>query len=103
MGKAIEFMESLRETHDQTRQQLELSANKYKSHADCKRDEMIFEPGELVWVVLTMDRMLAHAYNKIRARKIGPIEVLERINNNAYRLRLPSHIKTAYVFNVKYL
>ena len=31
------------------------------------------------------------------------VEVLEKINPNAYRLRLPSHIHTADVFNVKHL
>lgn len=57
----------------------------------------------MVWVVLTKDRMPAHAYNKLRSRKIGPVEVLERINDNAYRLRLPPHVKIVDVFNIKYL
>lgn len=44
-----------------------------------------------------------HEYNKLRSRKLGPLKVLERINDNAYRVELPDHIKTANVFNVKYL
>ena len=44
-----------------------------------------------------------HAYNKLKAKKIGPLEVLERINDNTYRLQLPSNITTSDVFNVKYL
>lgn len=47
--------------------------------------------------------MPARAYNKLKAKKIGSLEVLERINDNAYRLRLPSDISTSDVFNVKYL
>ena len=35
--------------------------------------------------------------------KIGPVEIVEKINSNAYRLKLPSHIRTADVFNVKHL
>lgn len=46
--------------------------------------------------------MLAHAYNKINA-KIGPLEILEHINYDANRLRLPSEITKSDVFNVKYL
>ncbi|PKI35976.1 hypothetical protein CRG98_043633 [Punica granatum] len=49
------------------------------------------------------DRYPAGEYNKLSARKIGPVEVLEKINSNAYRLKLPSHIRTADVFNVKHL
>ena len=39
----------------------------------------------------------------MKARKIGPVEILKKINDNAYRLRLPDHIHTTDVFNVKHL
>ena len=42
-------------------------------------------------------------YNKLSAKKIGPVEIIEKINPNAYRLKLPTHIRTADVFNVKHL
>ena len=42
-------------------------------------------------------------YNKLAARKIGHLEILEKINPNAYRLKLPSHMRTSDVFNVKHL
>lgn len=102
-GKASEFVSSLQETHKLVAKNLESSAQKYKARADLRRCELIFSPGDLVWVVLTKDRLPAHEYNKLRSRKIGPVRVLERINENAYRLELPDHIKTANVFNVKYL
>ena len=56
-----------------------------------------------MWIVLTNDRFPIGEYNKLAARKIGPIESIEKINLNAYRLKLPSHIKTFDVFNVKHL
>ena len=31
------------------------------------------------------------------------MEIIEKINPNAYRLKLPSHIRTTDVFNVKQL
>ncbi|KAK9083322.1 hypothetical protein Scep_029793 [Stephania cephalantha] len=64
---------------------------------------MEFEVGDFVWTVLTKDRFFVGDYNKLSTRKIGPVEVLEKINPNAYRLKLPSHIRTADVFNVKHL
>ena len=58
---------------------------------------------DYVWAVLTIDRFSASDYNKLSAKKIGPVEIIEKINPNAYRLKLPSHICIADVFNVKHL
>ena len=102
-GGAEEFVEQLVETHTQAHDNLQTSVAKYKAAADTHRRRLLFEVGDLVWAVLTRDRMPAHAYNKLKAKKIGPLEVLERINDNAYRLRLPSDITTSDVFNIKYL
>ena len=102
-GGAEAFMEKVIETHEQTTSNLETSTQKYKAAADTHRRRLVFEVGDLVWAVLTRDRMPAHSYNKLKAKKIGPLEVLERINDNAYRLQLPADITTSDVFNVKYL
>ena len=42
-------------------------------------------------------------YNKLSAKQIGPVEVIKKINLNAYRLKLPSHIRITNIFNVKHL
>ncbi|GJX62808.1 putative reverse transcriptase domain-containing protein [Tanacetum coccineum] len=42
-------------------------------------------------------------YNKLSAKKIGPLEIVEKINSNAYRLKLLSYIRCFDVFNVKHL
>ncbi|KAG2269450.1 hypothetical protein Bca52824_064005 [Brassica carinata] len=102
-GGAEAFMEKVLETHEQTTSNLETSTQKYKAAADTHRRRLVFEVGDLVWAVLTRDRMHAHSYNKLKAKKTGPLEVLERINDNAYRLQLPADITTSDVFNVKYL
>ena len=56
-----------------------------------------------MWAVLTKDRFLVSEYNKLSAKKIGTMEIVEKINSNAYRLKMPCHIRTADVFNVKHL
>ncbi|KAH9681967.1 Endonuclease [Citrus sinensis] len=71
--------------------------------SDKKRRALEFQVGDLVWAILTKDKFLVGEYNKLSARKIGPLEIIEKINPNAYRLKLPSHIRTADVFNVKHL
>ena len=102
-GKAEDFVANLQHIHSTTHQALIQSNAKYKEAADRKRRLVEFEVGDFVWAVLTKDRFSASEYNKLSARKIGPVEIIEKINPNAYRLKLPNHIRTADVFNVKHL
>jgi hypothetical protein len=52
---------------------------------------------------LTKDRFPVGEYNKLATRKVGLVQIIAKINPNAYQLKLPSHIKTSDVFNVKHL
>lgn len=102
-GEAVDFVTSLQQVHQQAHTNLDATTSKYKAAVDVKRREVIFQPEDLVWVVMTKDRFPSHAYNKLKSSKIGPVEVVARINNNAYRVRLPPHLNTSDVFNVKHL
>ncbi|KAL4180938.1 hypothetical protein AMTRI_Chr12g268600 [Amborella trichopoda] len=49
---------------------------------------------------------IAHAgnlYNKINNWKLGPCKILKKINDTAYKLKLPIHMRTSDVFNVMHL
>ncbi|PWA51989.1 reverse transcriptase domain-containing protein [Artemisia annua] len=50
-----------------------------------------------------VDRFSVGEYNNLSAKMIGPVEIVEKLNSNAYRLKLPSHIRCSDVFNVKHL
>ena len=93
----------MQEIHRQVHDNLVQSIAKYKLQADKKRSHVEFEVGDLVWAVLTKDHFSVGDYNKLSVKKIGPIEIIEKINSIAYRLKLPSHILTSDVFNVKHL
>ncbi|GJZ59325.1 putative reverse transcriptase domain-containing protein [Tanacetum coccineum] len=101
--KVQDFVEGLREVHKVVRDNLVRANSKYKQDADQKRRHVDFEAGDFVWAVLTKDRFPVGEYNKLSAKKIGPLEIVEKINSNAYRLKLPSHIRCSDVFNVKHL
>jgi hypothetical protein len=101
--KAEDFVTQLQDIHNLTRQNLLESIAKFKHDADRKRRLVNYEVGDFVWAVLTKDRFPIGEYNKLSARKIGPVDIIEKINSNAYRLKLPSHLRTADVFNVKHL
>ncbi|KAH9663456.1 Endonuclease [Citrus sinensis] len=102
-GKAEDFIKQLQKIHETTQESLKQTTKGYKIMADKKRRALEFQVGDFVWVILTKDRFSVGEYNKLSARKIGPLEIIEKINPNAYRLKLPSHIRTADVFNVKHL
>ena len=102
-GEALDFVSGIQDIHQMATNNLTTSVSKYKAAADRKRRELIFAPGDSVWVVLTKDRLPAGEYNKLKSRKTDPVEVIEMINPNAYRVRLPPTLRTSDVFNVKHL
>ena len=102
-GRVCDFVEDFAAIHEQVCSNLETATAKYKSAVDIHHRDVQFEVGDLIWAVLTKERFKPGTYNKIKSRKIGPLEIVEKINNNAYRLKLLPHMKTADVFNVKHL
>ena len=50
---------------------------------------MVFNIGNLVWLHLRKDRFPNGRKTKLRLRGDGPFMVLERYNNNAYKIDLP--------------
>ncbi|GJR03706.1 putative CCCH-type zinc finger family protein [Tanacetum coccineum] len=101
--KVQDFVKGLREVHKFVRDKLVRANSKYKQDVDQKRRHVDFEDGDFVWAILTKDRFLVGEYNKLSAKKIRQLEIVEKINSNAYRLKLPSHIRCYDVFNVKHL
>nr|GEW18453.1 putative reverse transcriptase domain-containing protein [Tanacetum cinerariifolium] len=98
-----DFVAGLHDVHKVVRDNLVRANSKYKQDVDQKRRHVDFEVGDFVWAVLTKDRFPVGEYNKLSAKKIGLLEIVEKMNSNAYRLKLPSHIRCSDVFNVKHL
>ncbi|XP_026380121.1 uncharacterized protein LOC113274914 [Papaver somniferum] len=96
-------MSPFEQVHKLAEEQLLRANERYKEAADKKRRVVEFEVGDFVWEILTKDRFPVGEYNKLKARKIGSLEIVAKINSNAYKLKLPSHIRTSDVFNVKHL
>ncbi|KAL6587963.1 hypothetical protein OROMI_000941 [Orobanche minor] len=102
-SRATSYWDELMKIHGTTRARLESSNASYKRYADEKHRHVEFEVGDLVWAVLTKDHFPAHEYNKLASQKIGPVEIMAKINLNAYRIHLPAGLRTSNVFNVKHL
>lgn len=95
-------MEELQQIHKKTYDHLVTSWHKYEVAADKKRRHVEFEVGDLVWafwpksVLKLMSTFLA-------APKIGPLEILEKINPSLYCLQLLANLRMSDLFNVKHL
>ncbi|RVW12720.1 hypothetical protein CK203_111448 [Vitis vinifera] len=53
-------------------------------------DKFLFEPGDWVWRSYEKKKFPTRRRSKLYPRGDGPFQVLERINDNAYKLDLPS-------------
>ncbi|OMO52725.1 Integrase, catalytic core [Corchorus capsularis] len=90
----------VRELHARVRAQIEKKTQHYMKNANKGRKEVIFEPGDWVWLHLRKERFPEKRKSKLLPRGDGPF-VLERINNNAYKLDLPSEYgNVSATFNV---
>jgi len=49
---------------------------------------MVFQPGDLVWIHLRDERFPLKRKNKLMPRAEGLFKVLEKVNDNAYKVYL---------------
>ena len=64
------------------------------------RHKQVFDPGDWVWLHMRKERFPAQRRSKLLPRGDGPFQVLERINDKAYRLDLPGEYTVSATFNV---
>jgi hypothetical protein len=76
-----------------------MNAN-YKISGDKGKKQLDFEPGDLVWLHLRIERFPDLRKSKLMPRADGPFKVLEKINENAYKLDLPADFGVSPTFNI---
>ena len=72
----------------------------YASHANKGRNCVVFQPEDWVWVHMCKERFPEQRKSKLQPRGDGPFQVLERINDNAYKLDLQGKYNVSATFNV---
>jgi hypothetical protein len=61
---------------------------------------VVFQPGDRVWVHMRKERFPNQRKSKLQPRGDGPFQVLERINDNTYKIDLPGEYDFSATFNV---
>ena len=92
--------EVVKKLHESVRKQIEMKNDKYAAKANKGRRKVIFQPGEWVWVHMRKERFPTRRQSKLQPRGDGPFQVLERVNDNAYKLDLPGEYNISATFNV---
>ena len=86
--------------HERVKNQIENQTKVYSTKGNRGRKELVLNEGDWVWLHLRKDRFPTKRKSKLSPRGDGPFHVLERINNNAYRLDLPEEYGVSTTFNI---
>jgi len=97
---AKERSELILKMHELTKENIERMNAKYKLAGGKGRKHVVFAPGDLVWLHLRKDRFPNLRKSKLMPRADGPFKVLEKINDNAYKLELPVDFGVSPTFNI---
>jgi hypothetical protein len=85
--------EMVTKLHESVQQHIEKRTEQYANKANKGRRQVIFEPSDWVWVHLRKERFPARRRSKLHPRGDGPFQILEKINDNAYKVDLPGEYK----------
>ena len=97
---ARERADFIRKLHETTKANIERMNEKYRIAGSKGRKEIKLEPGDLVWLYLRKDRFPKLGKSKLMPRAAGPYKIIEKINDNAYKLELPPEFGVSPTFNI---
>jgi hypothetical protein len=90
--------------HETTKEIIERMNSKFRIAEHRGRKHVVFEVRDLVWLHLCKDHFPDLRKSKLMPRVDGPFKVLEKINDNAYKLELPADFGTVSpTFKIAYL
>ena len=92
-------LKSMMKLHSQVQERIKAINEVYKQRSKHKKQKL-FNEGDLVWVHLRKERFPSKRKNKLMPRADGPFKIVSKINDNAYKVELPSEYGVHATFNV---
>ena len=93
-------MDYVKKLHEIVKAQIEKKNESYVKQANKGHKKVIFQSGGWVWVHIRKERFPEQRKSKLQPRGDGPFQVLERINDNAYKIELSGEYNVSTTFNV---
>lgn len=93
-------MEFVNKFHEQVKLKIEKKNEGYAKHANKGMKIVVFEPSDWVWIHLWKERFPTQRNSKILPRGDGLFKVLERTNDNGYKIDLTVKYGVHLTFNV---
>jgi hypothetical protein len=90
----------VKDLHAKIQQQIEKKNEQYANKVNSGRKLVRFEPGDWVWMHMRKERFLEQRRSKLMPRGDGPYQIIERINDNAYKVDLLGEYGVSATFNV---
>jgi hypothetical protein len=97
---ASQWSQFILKMHETTKLNIEKMNEKYRIAASKGSKEVKLEPGDLVCLHLRKERFLELRKSKLMSRAAGPFKILAKINDNAYKLELPTQFGISPSFNI---
>jgi hypothetical protein len=97
---AKERAEFILKMHETTKHNIEKMTEKYRVAGSKGKREVKLEPGVLVWLHLRKDRFSELRKSKLMPRADGTFKIIEKINDNAYKIELPFEFGVSPTFNI---
>ena len=90
----------VRKLHEKVKAQVEEKGEGYSKQANKGRKKVIFNPGDGLWAHMRKEMLTRQRKSKLQPRRDEPFQVLEMINDNAYKIDRPSKYNMSSTFNV---
>jgi len=101
---SLEMLEEMNNELKECKRNIERAQARAELYEDKKRSPRNFKVGDMIYLRVKPNSSLSTGRcAKLSPRYCGPFIILEKVNEAAYRLELPSHVKMHTVFHVRFL